>query len=275
MIVYVDVLIVLNLYINYFLIRSAALMMRRSLTRKRSVLAALAGAVGSLVILLPELPFLAVVLIKTALGTLVVLIAFGRQKPADTAICALFFLVVSFIFAGVMMALWTFAAPLGMVFFNGTAYFNIPLSAVAAFTAAAYFAVRLVRFLSDKRLHCDKICEVRITLGGRGLTLKGLCDTGNELCDIFTGKPVVICQYDKIKPLVPQNVLDYFGGRSTDSLRVIPCSTVASETLVPIFKADILIDGKAADAFVGVTKNPLGDDVDCVFNPKIISIGLL
>lgn len=272
MIVYVDVLVVLNLYINYFLIRATAMIMRRVCSRKRSVLAALAGAVGSLVILLPELPFLVVVLIKMALGALIVLIAFGRQKPADAAICALFFLVVSFIFAGVMMALWTFAAPLGMVFFNGTAYFNIPLSAVAAFTAAAYFAVRLVRFLSDKRLHCDKICEVKITLGGCGLTLKGLCDTGNELCDVFTGKPVVICQYDKIEPLVPQNVLDYFGGRSTDSLRVIPCRTVASETLVPIFKADILIDGKPADAFVGLTKSPLGDGVDCVFNPKIISI---
>lgn len=272
MVVYVDVLIVLNLYVNYFLIRASAMIMRRVCSRKRCIFSALVGALGSLVILLPELPFWGVVLFKIMLGALVVFIAFGKQKPADFAICSLFFLVISFTFAGVMMALWTFAAPLGMVWSNGTAYFNIPISAIIAFTAAAYCAVRLVRFLADKRLHCNKICAVKITSGKSEITLRGLCDTGNELCDLFSGKPVVVCFFDKIAPLAPEEVLDYFDGKLAESLRVIPCRTVAAETLVPIFKADITIDGKAADGFVGVTKRELGSDIDCVFNPKIISI---
>lgn len=270
--VYVDVLIVLNLYVNYFLIRAAAMIMRRVCSRKRCILSAFTGALGALVILLPELPFLAVMLIKLALGALIVFITFGRQKPADFAICVLFFLVVSFTFAGVMMALWTFAAPLGMVWSNGTAYFNIPISAVAAFTAAAYCAVRLVRFFADKRLHCNRICSVKITASGIEVMLRGLCDTGNELCDLFSGKPVVVCFFDKIAPLAPTEILDYFDGKLAESLRVIPCRTVSSEALMPIFKADIMIDGKAADGFVGVTKRALGSDIDCVFNPKIISI---
>ncbi|MDE6728768.1 MAG: sigma-E processing peptidase SpoIIGA [Oscillospiraceae bacterium] len=275
MVVYVDVLIALNLYINYFLIRATAMIMRRVCSRKRCVLSALVGALGALMILLPELPFFAVVLFKIALGTIIVLITFGRQKPADIAVCALFFLVVSFTFAGVMIALWTFSAPLGMVWSNGTAYFNIPIAALAAFTAAAYCAIRLVRFIADKRLHCNKICSVKITDGAHTVELRGLCDTGNELCDLFSGKPVVICLFDKIMPIVPQSVLDYFDGKIPENLRVIPFRTLASktaETLIHIFKADITIDGKATDGFAGVTKNPLGNDVDCVFNPKIISM---
>lgn len=272
MVVYVDVLIVLNLYVNYFLIRATAMIMRRVCTRKRCILSALVGALGSLVILLPALPFWGVVLFKIVLGALIVFITFGRQKTPDLMICILFFLVVSFTFAGIMLALWTFAAPLGMVWSNGAVYFNIPLSAIAAFTAAAYCAVRLVRFFADKRLHCNKICSVKITAGGNEITLRGLCDTGNELCDLFSGKPVVVCFFDKIAPLAPNEVLDYFDGKLADSLRVIPCRTVSSEALVPIFKADITIDGKSADGFVGVTKRALGSDIDCVFNPKIISI---
>lgn len=272
MVVYVDVLIVLNLYINYFLIRASAVMLRRVCTRKRCVLAALAGAAGSLVILLPELPFPVVTLIKITLGTLIVFIAFGKQKPADLAVCVLFFLVVSFIFAGAMLALWMFAAPLGMVWSNGTAYFNIPLSAVAAFTAAAYCAVRLVRYLADRRLHCERICAVKIATNGCAVKLRGLCDTGNELCDLLSGKHIVICRYEKIAPIAPSNALEYFDGKLSESLRVVPCRTVAAQTLVPIFKADITIDGRSADGFVGITKSPLGEDVDCIFNPKIISI---
>ena len=272
MVVYVDVLIVLNLYVNYFLIRATAMLMRRVCSRKRCVLSAFVGALGALVILLPELPFWGVVIFKIALGALVVFITFGKQKPADFAICALFFLVVSFAFAGVMMALWLFAAPLGMVWSNGIAYFNIPISAIAAFTAAAYCAIRLVRYFADKRLHCNRICAVKIASGGCEITLRGLCDTGNELCDLFSGKPVVMCCFDRIAPLAPDEILDYFDGKLAETLRVIPCRTVSSESLVPIFKADITIDGKAADGFVGVTRQELGRDIDCIFNPKIISI---
>lgn len=272
LVVYVDVLIVLNLYINYFLIRATVMIMRRVCSRKKCVLSAFIGALGALVILLPELPFLLMVPVKIALGSLVVFITFGKQKPADFAICILFFLAVNFAFAGIMLALWTFAAPLGMVWSNGTAYFNIPISAIAAFTAAAYCVIRLVRFFADKRLHCSKICTVTISADKCVISLRGLCDTGNELCDLFSGKPVVVCNLDKIAPLVPYEVLDYFNGNFTEALRVIPCKTISSEALMPIFKADIMIDGKTADGFVGVTKKTLGSDIDCVFNPKIISI---
>lgn len=273
MTVYIDVLIVLNLYINFFLIRSTSLITRRECSSKRCLLAAFIGSLGSLVILLPELPFFAVALEKIILGGFMVLAAFGRQRLVDYAVSALFFLVVSFSFAGLMMALWTFIAPLGMVFTNGIAYFDIPLVAVAAFTAAAYFTVKLVRYFADKRLHCNKICTVKITVNGTEITLRGLCDTGNGLCDIITGKPVIICSVESLGNVAPRSVLDFFRGMVSDEIRLIPLKTISSEALLPIFKADkITIDGKSASALIGVTPNPMQPEIDCIFNPKIISI---
>lgn len=273
MTVYADVLVILNLYINYFLIRSTVLLLRREVTAKRCLLGALAGAVGALMILLPELPFIVIALEKIALGSLITFVVFGRQKPADFAVCALFFLVVSFIFGGLALALWTFAAPYGMVYANGVFSFNIPLAAIAAFTAAAYFTVKLTRHFSDKRLRRERICSVRILSGSCEITLRGLCDTGNELYDVFSGKPVIVCKSDKLGEIVPKNILDYLGGNIGEGIRLTPCRTVTSETLLPVFRVEkILIDGKAADAVIGVTENPLGEDIDCVLNPKIISI---
>lgn len=275
MTVYIDVLVILNLYINFLLIRSSALVMRRSVSAKRCLLAALVGAAGSLAILLPELPFIVIASEKLALGALITFAAFGRQKPADFAVCALFFLLVSFAYGGLMTALWTFCAPYGMVFGNGVAYFNIPLAAITAFTAAAYLAVRLVRYFADRRLRCDRICSVRITANGAEIRLRGLCDTGNGLCDVFSGKPVVVCRYESIAAITPKSARAFLDGELDESggLRVIPCRTVTSESLMPIFAADMItVDGKPADALVGVTKNPIGADADCIFNPKIISI---
>ena len=272
MTVYADVLIILNLYINYFLIRSTALLLRRSVSTKRCLLGAALGALGALMILLPELPFIVIALEKIALGALITFAVFGIQKPSDFAVCALFFLVVSFIFGGLVLALWTFAAPFGMVYANGVFSFNIPIAAIAAFTAAAYFTVRLVRHFSDQKHR--RICAVKILTNDSEITLRALCDTGNELRDIFSGKPVIVCQSEKIARIIPRNILDYFDGNISDSgIRLVPCKTVASEALLPIFKAEkILIDGKSADAVIGVTKNSLGEDIDCILNPKIISI---
>lgn len=275
MTVYVDVLIILNLYINYLLIRSTALITRRHISPKRCLLAALTGAAGSLVILLPELPFIVIALEKTAIGALVTLAAFGRQKPVDYAVSALFFLLVSFVYGGLMTALWMFCAPYGMVFGNGVAYFGIPLWAIVAFTAAAYLAVRLTRYFADRRLKCARICVVKIVSNGTEIPLRGLCDTGNGLTDIFSGKPVIVCKYDKIAGITPKNALGFLDGQLDESgaLRVIPCRTVTSETLMPIFAADsVTVDGKAADALVGITKTHLGNGIDCIFDPKIISI---
>lgn len=273
MVVYADVLIILNMYINYFLIRSTALFLRRELSAKRCVFAALIGGLGALVILLPELPFFVIAAEKTALGTLIIFAAFGRQKPVDFAVCTLFFLVVSFAFAGIMMALWTFAAPYNMVFSNGVCSFDIPLIAIAAFTAAAYCLVRLIRLLSDRRIRCVEMRTVKICREKNEVSLRGLSDTGNSLCDIFSGKPVIICAADKLANVAPQCVYDYLNGNAAEQIRLIPCKTVTAESLMPIFRADsVTIDGRSADAVIGVSKNSLGENVDCIFNPKIISL---
>ncbi len=276
LVIYADILVILNLYINYFLVRSAALLLRRDLSSKRCLLAAGIGAVAALSALLPELPFWAVAGIKAAVGCAVVFTAFGRQKKIDFVISLLCFLVISFVFAGLMLALWTFFAPFDMVYSNGVAYFNIPIAAIAVFTAAAYGAVKAVRYFSDRRLSCRRICRVKITVTGVTAELKGLADTGNGLCDIFSGKSVIVCRRDSVENIIPEAVRKYLDGKaadSTDGIRLLPCRTIAAESLIPVFSAaSITIDGKTADGFIGVTKNTLGEDIDCVFNPKIISL---
>ena len=276
LVIYADILVILNLYINYFLVRSAALLLRRDLSSKRCLLAAGIGAVAALSALLPELPFWAVAGIKAAVGCAVVFAAFGRQKKIDFVISLLCFLIISFVFAGLMLALWTFFAPFDMVYSNGVAYFNIPIAAIAVFTAAAYGAVKAVRYFSDRRLSCRRICRVKITVTGVTAELKGLADTGNGLCYIFRGKSVIVCRRDSVENIIPEAVRKYLDGKaadSTDGIRLLPCRTIAAESLIPVFSAaSITIDGKTADGFIGVTKNTLGEDIDCVFNPKIISL---
>lgn len=270
--VYADVLVVLNLYINYFLVRCTAILLRRDISAKRCLLAAGIGAAASLVMLLPPLPVLASAASRIVVGLAITLAAFGRQKKADFAVSALCFLVISFTFGGLMMGLWMLAAPFGMVYDNGVCYFDIPITAVALFTIIGYAAVKVIKYFSGTRVNSAQKYAVKITANGCECTLSGFADTGNMLIDVFSGKRVVVCCLESIATLIPENVFAYLNGKEPEGIRLVPCSTVSAEALIPVFGAQIEINGKNADALVGVSKKALGEGIDCIFNPDIIPL---
>lgn len=269
MVIYLDVLLAVNLYINYFLVRCTALILRRRLTPLRALTAAAAGALSSLAVFLPPLHPIFSVLLKAVIGVLITLLMFGRQGRADFLLSLLCFLAVSFTFAGGMLALWTFAAPNGMYYANGFAYFDIPAGAAVVITAAVYGGFKLVKLLRDR---CKSTLPVKVTIRCKNgeKALSALPDTGNILTDAFSGKPVVLASECSVHELLPEFILNYLSG-NTDSLegiRLIPCRTVLSEGIVPAFAAEITAEGKTADIMLGISKSEISG-ADCIFNPDI------
>lgn len=271
MVIYADVLLVVNLYINYLLVRCTALILHRDAAPLRGLAAASVGAAGALVIFLPQLHPVWSVLFRAALGTAVTFILFGRQKRLDFLISLLLFLAVSFGFAGGMMALWYFAAPLGMYYCNGIAYFDIPIGAAAVITAVLYAAFRFTGFMIRRRRPAS---HSRVTLKREGaeITLDGLADTGNSLRDSFSGKPVVLASLGAVCSIAPQSAVDYHNGNfgQLDGIRLVPCKTVTADGLVPVFPAEITVDGRSAEVLIGIAKQDISG-ADCVFDPGIIS----
>lgn len=274
LIIYADVLLAVNLYINYFLLRGATLLLRRRVTPLRCVAAAAVGAVFSLAVIFPQIPFFVGMLLKAISGAAVTLTAFGRQKRIDFLLSLLCFLVMSFAFAGGMTALWNAAAPLEMYCNNGCVYFDIPIWAAALITAALYGGFRLVSFIMERR-QPSRHESVTLYADGHLLTLDGFADTGNSLRDSFSGMPVIIVSLEKIKSIAPKNVLDYLAGNLNDinGIRLVPCSTVTSDGVIPVFPAAVEIGSVRADVFVGVTRQPI-KGADCIFSPDIIGLAI-
>ena len=272
MTIYIDVLLAVNLYINYFLVRGTSLLLRIEISARRCLLSAAVGAMFSLFVLAPELPFAASTAIKLISGVIIVFVAFGKSKRADFVIRMLCFLLISFVYAGAMLALWVFVAPFGMFYRNGIAYFDIPIIAVALLTIMSYGAVWVVRTFIDRKNLSTMRAEITISMAAGSVSLIGIADTGNNLCDPFNGKPVIICRSEVIQDIAPENIRCYLEGKTEaiDSIRLVPCHTIAGSTLVPVFTAKVSVNGRRADAAIGVTTQLLG--ADCIFNPKLLSI---
>ena len=80
MTVYADVLLVINLFVNYALLMCASMIMKRKSQPSRILLGASVGALYGLIIFVPSLPKAAELLIRLAATALIVFATFGYKN---------------------------------------------------------------------------------------------------------------------------------------------------------------------------------------------------
>ena len=263
--IYIDVLIIVNIYVNYFLLLATSKLTHTPITLKRLIFASVVGSFFSLVILLPKMNFILNMLIKLVTAGIVTGMGFGfgGKFLKKTA----WFFAVNLIFGGIMLGLWLCFRPSFIRFNNNYFYLDFSLLSLIVFTAISYFAVCFVRYLMDRGTGGEY--EVFIRLAEKSVGIKGIADTGNLMTDFFNGKPIIICGRKNIEKIlkvpVPQAEDDWKG------FRPIPCGTIGGTGIIPVFKADEVIiysgkEGKKVDAEIGISN----EDVEAIFNPKII-----
>jgi len=234
---------------------------------------------SSLLILMPPLHFTINVAIKIALGFLIVAATFLLKKQVFTFLKTLLtFLIMNFIYAGLMLALWLFSSPLGMNYNNGYAYFNISFLAILIFTAIAYGVVRLIRYRMDSNFSSDERYEIKIKYRGAEISLCGFADSGNTVVDYFSGLPVIVCSKEKFSGILPGEILECDTYTTQyDGIRLLPFNTVGHSGIMPVFKPDEITitghgvkEGKDITTMVGIANSFAQPGIEAVFNPKIL-----
>ena len=146
--IYIDVLLAVNIFINYFLLLAAAKFLAVRRIRLRILAASVLGAAYSLTMLMPSIPMVLALLMKLAMSASLVFVAFpwgGKKQFLKSLAC---FYIMNFAFAGFMMAIWYFISPQGMIIKNSIVYFNISPIILIGSTAVCYVVIRFIyRFI--------------------------------------------------------------------------------------------------------------------------------
>ena len=120
--IYIDVLITVNIYVNYFLLLATSKLTHTPITLKRLIFASVAGSFFSLVILLPKMNFILNMLIKFVAAGIVTGMGFGfRGKFLKKTG---WFFAVNLIFGGIMLGLWLCFRPSFIRFNNNYFYLD-------------------------------------------------------------------------------------------------------------------------------------------------------
>jgi stage II sporulation protein GA (sporulation sigma-E factor processing peptidase) len=265
--VYIDVLVGLNLIINYFLLLAVARILTLSFRRPRLVGGAALGAVCSLTILAPELNPALFFFVRLALSAGIVLAAFRwnglKQFLRETAA----FYLVSFAFAGFMLILWYLFSPQGMILKNSVVYFDVSPLTLIFFTVLCYLVVMLISRVTGRRAPKELYCRIRIDCSGRSCDCSAKVDTGNSLREPFSNYPVAVVYGPRVAAVAPE----------PDSLnmRLVPFSAVSGGGLLKAFRPDKLTvscGGRTVEVhnvYIAVAPERLGE-CDALLNPDLL-----
>lgn len=286
MTVYLDVLIVLNIYVNYFLIKATSKLTHSEIKKGQYIAASVIGSLFSLIILLPPMNFVLICFIKFGAAAIIVLISYWKVTLKRYIKLLIFFYGVNFIFAGTGLYIYEFLNPSFIEFNNSYFYIDFSLITLVIATIIAYLAISLVRYICDKRGTIDVKYRIMVFYNGRTASFEGFADTGNSLRDMFTGKQVIICNAenlnlpDEIKEILKEE--DEIKKRELmikqkeiKGLRLIPYRTVSGLSEIAVFEPDKVIiknaenkDFKEVNALIGIN-NESKISMESIFNPSI------
>ena len=280
-IVYADMLFIINFIINIIILKITVIFSQTKPALWRMVSAASLGAVYAIFMFFPKISFLYIFPAKLAVSLIMIKITVPKTSVFNTLkLCAVFYLV-SFAFAGILLALiyfTDFASGAGPVISNGVFYFDVSLKNLILTSLIAYVLIKIASAVFSRNKMIG-IKPLKIFLDSKECTLSALCDTGNLLKDPISDAPVVIAEKQSLKSLFPDGMPNCETAENyCRKIRIIPYSSIgnASAIMTGFIPDRVIVDGKdTGDVVIGISETPLSseNEYNALFNPNIINGG--
>ena len=202
-VIYVDTLFLLNAVIDYLLILAAARLAGEPLRRGRFALGAALGGMYAVAIFLPGLGFLSHPLCRLASAALMMLVSYGGSRRLLRQ--GVLFIALTCAFGGGVVAIGLLGGT-GLALGNGVFYSALDIKVVLLSAAVCYGVLTLVfQRLARHSAASGELTSARLWLGERSVSLTALVDTGNTLTDPATGRPVMVAEGERARPLFPRD----------------------------------------------------------------------
>lgn len=278
---YVDVLFLINMCMNFFIFAIIKKIMRCPATYLRIFLICILSSMLTIIIIVLPLKSIIIKYIIIHLGINVMSTKLTLKLKGKGNICKAVILlyIMTFLFGGIL---------------NFVTYgknINVEQLLLAGLIIFILIRGAIIIYTFYKR-SLGKICEVTISLNNRQISLRGLVDTGNSLVEPISKKPVNIVPLEVIKELLTKGQMDYiktfleYGMESIDlewdelsGICYVPyCSVGKKNGLLPAIKVEKMeiIQGekvnKITKPIIGICQNEFVSDkrYHIILNPKLV-----
>ncbi|MCL2396866.1 MAG: sigma-E processing peptidase SpoIIGA [Defluviitaleaceae bacterium] len=292
--IYADVIFLINFLANGTILHIAGVLRRK---RAKIWRTALAGAATSLLytaaLFTPMAGWLNIFtsFIIFAPG---IFAAFKISGPRDFAFTLLAAYISAFALGGIAMAamyIFGMGAAWSWSTYNFAMAHFTPQNLIVA-VGTSFIVLKFVQHhIMRRALSKQAFCRFKIYLHDGVVELNALVDTGNSLIDPISHNPVIIAEFDKIKPLLPDSVVDLYRKGSQDDLaalaasfaagdfttriRMIPYSAIGKSGVIAGFRPDRIeiAQKETRDVIIGICDFSLSRDGEyqALMNPLLCS----
>ena len=210
-VIYLDVLLLVNFLVAYFLLQAAGLLSSQHAAFSRMVCASGIASLSALILFAPELSYPAQILYKILTACAVVGVAFGLQglRRFVTAVC--WYAALNILLAGLCIAVILRTGTPLLQTANLTVYLRISPVVLLLLSAASCGAVWLVLHFSGSTPQTTRTIGIEFELCGAPVRLRATLDTGCHLKDPVTCLPVLLISWPAAKGRLPGGGQRLFG----------------------------------------------------------------
>ena len=209
MTVYLDVVFLENIIINYIILYVTGIISKAKIKQKRILFGAIIGAIYSVIYYLFKLKIYSSVIIKIVLSIIIIYVSFNSKKFKDLAKKTILFYFVSFVFGGASIAIIYMVNSENITIQNGVLVGNYTIKTILIGIVIAYFTIIIAFNIKKTKISKkDLICDISIILNNKIIKTKAMIDTGNLLKEPITNKPVIVMEHTLLYDIIPKEILN-------------------------------------------------------------------
>lgn len=241
MIIYVDLVFILNVFLDFILLMSVSVILNRNAKIKRMIFGSLLGG-GSTFILFVSINQYYLFLLKFFLGLLMIIVTFGYRNMKYTYNNMFYLLTISFSISGVLYL------------FNDKKIYNYFIL-IITFVIVTFIYIKQIRKFQNNYAN---YYSVIIYLHGKKMNFNGFLDTGNKLYDNYHHRPVIL-----VDEKIPFDLMDVI---------YVPYVSLNNESILKCLKADkIIINNHIFNNYlVGLSEKKFQiDGINCLLHSEM------
>lgn len=209
MTIYIDVVFIENLIMNYIILLANTFILKIKVKQLRLILASSIGTIYTVMAYLVSNKIFSNFFIKLLLSIIIVYIAFNPKELKRFFKQLVVFYLTSFVFGGAAFAFIYIIKPQNILMKNGLFLGTYTLKTVVISTIIAFTIIILTfRFVKNKFSKKDIYKEIDVSIEQKIIRVKAIVDTGNMLKEPITGKPVIVIEHTCLYNILPKEILD-------------------------------------------------------------------
>lgn len=209
MTIYVDVVLIENLLMNYIILYAVGIILKKQIKHIRLILSSFIGAIYSIVAYMSILEIYSSMFLKIVLSIVIVYISYNPQNAKQLWKEVLIFYMTSFVFGGAAFALIYIIKPQDIFMKNGLFLGTYPLKTILLGAIVAFFVIiTSFKIVKSKISKKDMFCKVKIKINENEIETKVMIDTGNLLKEPITNTPVIVLEHTLLYDCIPKEILN-------------------------------------------------------------------